>query len=56
MCAKRRVGRRLNWPTTSGRRTYVSELEHGKRNVSLLTMEIIARGFKLSVSQLLRGL
>ena len=38
------------------RRTYVSELEHGKRNVSLLTMEIIARGFKLSVSQLLRGL
>jgi len=38
------------------RRTYVSDLERGKRNVSLLTMEIIARGFKLSVSQLLRGL
>jgi transcriptional regulator with XRE-family HTH domain len=38
------------------RRTYVSDLEHGKRNVSLLTMEIIARGFKLSVSQLMRGL
>ena len=37
------------------RRTYVSDLERGKRNVSLLTMEIIARGFKLSVSQLLRG-
>jgi transcriptional regulator with XRE-family HTH domain len=38
------------------RRTYVSDLERGKRNVSLLTMEIVARGFKLSVSQLLRGL
>jgi transcriptional regulator with XRE-family HTH domain len=38
------------------RRTYVSDLERGKRNVSLLTMEIIACGFKLSVSQLLRGL
>jgi transcriptional regulator with XRE-family HTH domain len=38
------------------RRTYVSDLELGKRNVSLLTMEIVARGFKLSVSQLLRGL
>jgi transcriptional regulator with XRE-family HTH domain len=38
------------------RRTYVSDLERGKRNVSLLTMEIIAGGFKLSVSQLLRGL
>jgi transcriptional regulator with XRE-family HTH domain len=35
------------------RRTYVSDLERGKRNVSLLTMEIIARGFGLSVSQLL---
>jgi transcriptional regulator with XRE-family HTH domain len=38
------------------RRTYVSDLERGKRNVSLLTMQIIARGFKLSVSQLLTGL
>lgn len=38
------------------RRTYVSDLERGKRNVSLLTMEVIARGFKLSVSQLFRGL
>jgi transcriptional regulator with XRE-family HTH domain len=36
------------------RRTYVSDLERGKRNVSLLTLEIIARGFGLSVSQLLR--
>ncbi len=36
------------------RRTYVSDLERGKRNVSLVTLEVIARGFKLSVSQLLR--
>jgi transcriptional regulator with XRE-family HTH domain len=35
------------------RRTYVSDLERGKRNVSLLTLEIIARGFGLSVSKLL---
>jgi len=38
------------------RRTYVSDLERGKRNVSLLTLEVIARGFRLSVSQLMRGL
>ena len=38
------------------RRTYVSDLERGKRNVSLLTLEVIARGFKLSVSQLMRGI
>ena len=36
------------------RRTYISDLERGKRNVSLLTLEIVARGFGLSVSQLLR--
>jgi transcriptional regulator with XRE-family HTH domain len=35
------------------RRTYVSDLERGKRNVSLMTLEIIARGFGLSVSKLL---
>ena len=38
------------------RRTYVSEIESGKRNVSLVTLEVIARGFKMSVSQLMRGL
>ena len=38
------------------RRTYISEMERGKRNVSLMTLEVVARGFKLSVSQLLRGL
>jgi len=35
------------------RRTYISDLERGKRNVSLMTLEIIARGFGLSVSKLL---
>lgn len=35
------------------RRTYISDLERGKRNVSLVTLEIIARGFGLSVSRLL---
>ncbi len=36
------------------RRTYISDLERGKRNVSLLTLEVIARGFGLSVSELLK--
>ena len=36
------------------RRTYISDLERGKRNVSLVTLQIIARGFGLSVSKLLR--
>jgi transcriptional regulator with XRE-family HTH domain len=35
------------------RRTYISDLERGKRNVSLVTLQIIARGFELSVSKLL---
>jgi transcriptional regulator with XRE-family HTH domain len=36
------------------RRTYISDLERGKRNVSLVTLQIIARGFGLSISKLLR--
>lgn len=35
------------------RRTYISDLEHGKRNISLMTLQIIARGFGLSLSKLL---
>ena len=35
------------------RRTYISDLERGKRNVSLVTLQIIARGFGLSLSKLL---
>ena len=38
------------------RRTYISDLEHGKRNISLMTLQIIARGFGLSLSKLLRGI
>lgn len=38
------------------RRTYISDLERGKRNVSLMTLEVIARGFRMSVSQMMRGL
>jgi transcriptional regulator with XRE-family HTH domain len=38
------------------RRTYISDLERGKRNVSLVTLQIIARGFGLSLSKLLSGI
>ncbi len=33
-------------------RSYLSDLERGKRNVSLLNLELIAKGFSLSISQL----
>lgn len=35
-------------------RAYISDLEHGKRNVSLVTLQIIARGLGLSLSELFR--
>jgi transcriptional regulator with XRE-family HTH domain len=34
-------------------RTYLSDIENGRMNVSLLNLEIIAQGFGLSLSQLL---
>ena len=34
-------------------RTYIPSIEAGKRNASLLTIEKIAKGFGLSVSELL---
>ena len=34
-------------------RSYVADVERGKRNISLVTLEIIARGFGLSLSRLL---
>jgi transcriptional regulator with XRE-family HTH domain len=37
-------------------RTYISELERVKRNVSLVALQIIARGFGLSPSKLLSGM
>ena len=33
-------------------RSYLADVERGKRNISLINMEIIARGFDLSVSKL----
>lgn len=38
------------------RRTYISDLERGKRNVSLVTLQIVARGFGLTLSKLVKGL
>lgn len=37
-------------------RTYVSGIERGKRNVSLRNIEIIARAFRISLSELMKGL
>lgn len=37
-------------------RTYLASVEAGKRNISLCNIEKIAKGFDLSVSQLLSGL
>jgi transcriptional regulator with XRE-family HTH domain len=34
-------------------RSYLADMERGKRNVSLVNVEIVARGFELTVSQLL---
>lgn len=36
-------------------RTYIGGIERGERNVSLVNIEKIARAFKTSVSELLRG-
>lgn len=37
-------------------RSYLSEIETGKKDPSLRVMKTIADGFRLSLSQLLRGL
>jgi transcriptional regulator with XRE-family HTH domain len=36
-------------------RTYLSDIENGRMNVSIVNLEIIAQGFKKSLSQLLSG-
>ena len=36
-------------------RSYLADVERGKRNISIVNLEIIARGFGLSVSKLLSG-
>jgi hypothetical protein len=37
-------------------RSYISDMERGKKNVCLPTMEVLAQGFAISLSQLVRGL
>lgn len=37
-------------------RSYISEVERGKKGISLATLEIIAIGFRLHLSELLRDL
>lgn len=37
-------------------RSYISEVERGKKGISLVTLEIIALGFRLHPSELLRDL
>jgi transcriptional regulator with XRE-family HTH domain len=37
-------------------RGYVSDLERGKRNPTLVTLQFIAKGFGVTVSRLLSGL
>lgn len=34
-------------------RSYLADVERGKRNISIVNLEIIARGFGLSLSRLL---
>ena len=36
-------------------RTYIGGIERGERNVSLVNIEKIARGLKVSLSELFRG-
>ena len=37
-------------------RGHISEMENGKKNVCLPTLEVLARGFQVSVSELMKGL
>jgi transcriptional regulator with XRE-family HTH domain len=37
-------------------RTHISEIEHGKREVGIITLQVIARGLNTKMSELLRGL
>lgn len=34
-------------------RSYLADVERGKRNISLINMELIAKGFGVSLSRLL---
>lgn len=37
-------------------RSYISDMERGKKNVCLPTLEIMAQGLETTISKLLRGL
>jgi transcriptional regulator with XRE-family HTH domain len=37
-------------------RSYLADVERGKRNISLINLEIIAKGFDISLSRLLTKL
>lgn len=36
-------------------RGHISDLEKGKKNVCLPMLEVLARGFKISLSELMKG-
>ena len=37
-------------------RAFIADVERGKRNISILNLNIIAKGFKKSLAQLLSGI
>jgi transcriptional regulator with XRE-family HTH domain len=37
-------------------RSYISDMERGKKNVCLPTLEVLALGFEQTISQILKGL
>jgi transcriptional regulator with XRE-family HTH domain len=36
-------------------RGHISEMESGKKNVSLPMLEVLARGFRVTISELMKG-
>ena len=37
-------------------RSYISDMEGGKKNICLPTLELVAKAFHVTISQLLKGL
>lgn len=58
----RRLRKRKNWTQTDMAvcldmgRTYISDIEQGKREIGLITLQILARGLNTKMSELLKGL
>jgi transcriptional regulator with XRE-family HTH domain len=58
----RRLRKKQNWTQVymaehSGiDRSYISDMENGKKAVCLPTLQVIAKSFDISISQLLKGL